>query len=104
MAPNIPAAKRAGLRVDIDRLGDEGDSWLTPEDRYALKTYGVCTQLQPHMFMLRIRIPGGVLPAPQGRELARIAASCAEDWLHLTTRQNIELHWVRDRNVPDTLR
>ena len=24
----------------------EGDGWLTPEDRYALKTHGVCAQLQ----------------------------------------------------------
>jgi hypothetical protein len=52
-APNIPAAKRAGLPVDLDRLADEGDGWLTPEDRYALKTWGVCTQLQDHVFMVR---------------------------------------------------
>lgn len=103
-APNIPAAKRAGLQVDIKRLATDGDGWLTPEDRYSLKMHGVCTQLQPHMFMIRLRIPGGVMPTAHARGLARVAATCGEDWLHLTTRQNIELHWVADRDVPETLR
>ncbi len=102
-APNIPAAKRAGLPVDIARLGTEGDGWLSPEERYALKTHGVCAQLQPGVFMVRVRIPGGVAPTAQVRGLARIAARYAEDWLHLSTRQNVELHWVRDRTVPDVL-
>ncbi|HMJ75120.1 MAG TPA: hypothetical protein VK507_04060, partial [Iamia sp.] len=78
-APNIPAAKAAGLPVDLDRLADEGDGWLTPEDRYALKTWGVCTQLQDHVFMVRIRIPGGVLPTAQARGIARIVARHGSD-------------------------
>src|SRR5687768_7345865 len=98
-APNIPVAKRAGLPVDLDRLAEEGDGWLTPEDRYALKTHGVCSQLQPGVFMVRVRVPGGVLPTEQARGLARVAARFAEDWVHLSTRQNAELHWVADRDV-----
>lgn len=97
--PNIPAAKRAGLPVDIARLSAEGDGWLTPEDRYALKTHGICTQLQDHVFMVRIRVPGGVIPTARARGAARVAARYGEHWLHLTTRQNLELHWVRDRDV-----
>ena len=100
---NIPAAKRAGLPVDLARLRDEGDDWLTPEDRFALKTHGVCTQVQPHVFMVRAHVPGGVLPTAQARSVARIASSHGEDWLHLTTRQNLELHWVADREVADVL-
>jgi sulfite reductase beta subunit-like hemoprotein len=102
-APNIPAAKRAGLPVDIARLGAEGDGWLSPDERYALKTYGVCAQVQPEMFMIRVRIPGGVAPTAQVRGVARVAARYAEDWIHLSTRQNLELHWVRDRTVPEVL-
>ncbi|MDP9072513.1 MAG: nitrite/sulfite reductase, partial [Actinomycetota bacterium] len=102
-APDVPGAKRAGLLVDLDRLAAEGDSWLTPEDRYALKTYGVCAQEQDHVFMVRIRIPGGVLPTHQARGLARLARPYSNDWLHLTTRQNVEFHWVEDRKVPEVL-
>src|SRR5215217_2496809 len=101
--PNIPAAKRAGLPVDIDRLATDGDDWLSPEERYALKTWGICTQLQDHVFMVRIRVPGGVIPTAQARGAARLAAQFGEDWLHLTTRQNLELHWVHDRDVPALL-
>jgi sulfite reductase beta subunit-like hemoprotein len=102
-APNIPAAKQAGLPVDLDRLAANGDGWLTPEDRYALKTWGVCTQLQDHVFMVRIRIPGGVLPTAQARTIARLGAQHGSDWVHLTTRQNLELHWVADHAVRDLL-
>ncbi|HWH34459.1 MAG TPA: Rieske 2Fe-2S domain-containing protein [Acidimicrobiales bacterium] len=101
--PNIPAAKRNGLPVDFDRLRAEGDAWLGPEDRYALKTWGVCTQDQAGVFMVRIRNPGGALPTPQARGVARISRAFGPDWLHLTTRQNIELHWVEARRVPALL-
>jgi sulfite reductase beta subunit-like hemoprotein len=103
MPPDIPAAKRAGLPVDLRRLTDEGDGWLSPEDRYALKTHGVCAQVQPGRFMIRIRVPGGVLPTDQARGLARLARRHGSDWLHLTTRQDIELHWVDARQVEAVL-
>lgn len=97
--PDIPAAKRSGLSIDLERLAREGDGWLSPEDRYALKTHGVCTQLQDGVFMVRVRIPGGVVPTVQLRGLGRLGARYAEDWVHLTTRQNVELHWVEARDV-----
>jgi len=53
--------------------------------------------------MVRIRIPGGVLPTAQARGVARLAARHGSDWVHLTTRQNLELHWVADRSVRETL-
>jgi sulfite reductase beta subunit-like hemoprotein len=102
--PDIPAAKRAGLPVDLDRLASEGDDWLTAEDRYALKTHGVCTQAQPGVFMVRIRVPGGVLLTAQAVGLARLARRFGPDWLHLTTRQSIELHWVKATEVPALVR
>jgi sulfite reductase beta subunit-like hemoprotein len=102
-APNVPAAKRAGLPVDLDRLAREGDGWLTAEDRYALKTYGVCTQAQPGVFMLRCRVPGGRLTPDQARGLAALADAHGKSWLHLTTRQNVELHHVEAAAVPGVL-
>jgi sulfite reductase beta subunit-like hemoprotein len=100
---DIPGAKRRGLPVDLERLEREGDGWLTPEERYALKTHGVCTQLQDHVFMVRVRVPGGRLTSGAARALASVAGRYARDWVHVTTRQNVELHWVRDRDVPAVL-
>src|SRR5438309_3117149 len=103
-APDIPGVKRRGLPVDFARLAAEGDDWLTPEDRFALKPWGVCAQEQDHMFMIRIRVPGGALLTEQARGLARLARAYSEkDWLHLTTRQNVEIHWVLDKKVPELL-
>ena len=101
--PNIPAAKRAGLPVDIERMATEGDGFLEIDDRYSLKTWGVCPQTQDHRFMVRVRVPGGVLTTAQARAVARLAHRYGEDWLHLTTRQSLELHWVWDRAVRDLL-
>lgn len=101
--PNIPAAKRNGLTVDLDRMADEGGGWLHPDDRYSLKTWGICSQRQDHRFMVRVRVPGGALPTDQARVLSRLGHRYGEDWLHITTRQNVELHWVRDRAVRDLL-
>jgi hypothetical protein len=65
-AVDIPAAKRAGLPVDLTRLTSDGDDWLSPEERYALKTHGVCAQTQPKVFMVRIRTGGALTPGRRG--------------------------------------
>ncbi len=98
MAPNIPAAKRAGLPVDLERLTAEGDDWLSPEERYALKMHGVCAQAQPGVFMIRIRA-GGVIETDAALQLADIADEFAKGWIHLTTRQQVQLHHVKARDV-----
>jgi sulfite reductase beta subunit-like hemoprotein len=100
---DIPGTKRAGLPVDFERLARDGDAELTPEERYALKTHGVCAQLQDHVFMIRVRVPGGLLQPDQARALADMARRRGRDWVHVTTRQNVELHWVADRAVPAVL-
>ncbi len=84
-------------------MAEEGDGFLTADDRYSLKTWGICPQSDDHRFMVRVRVPGGVLPSSQVRAVARLGHRYGEDWLHLTTRQNLELHWVQDRAVRDLL-
>src|SRR5690349_2247347 len=103
MPPDIPGAKRAGLPVDVERLTADGDTWLSPEERYALKTHGICAQVQDGVFMVRVRIPGGVAPSEQVRGIARVGHQYAEDWLHISTRQNVELHWVDAHDVNQVL-
>ncbi|MDP8970556.1 MAG: nitrite/sulfite reductase [Actinomycetota bacterium] len=100
---DIPGAKRAGLPVDLDRLTAEGDDWLSPEERYALKTHGVCAQTQPHVFMIRTRTSGGIVSADMARGLARIADDHGKGWIHLTTRQQLQFHHVRARDVATVL-
>lgn len=102
MAPDIPGAKRAGLPVDLDRLTAEGDAWLSPEERYALKMHGICIQAQPGVFMVRTRTNAS-MDAGVARGLSDIADEFARGWLHMTTRQQVEFHHVDARDVVEVI-
>jgi len=98
----IVEAKRSGLRVDLRRLAAEGDEWPSPTQRYSLKPLGVCAQAQPYLFMIRCRT-GGRLGSDAARGLAAVTRALGQRWVHLTTRQQIELHHVHARDVRATL-
>jgi len=51
-------------------------------------------------FMLRIRIPNGILTAAQLRVLADLTERHARGVADLTVRQNVQLHWVRIEDLP----
>lgn len=54
-------------------------------------------------FMVRIRIPNGLLLAHQVRTIADVVRKYARDTADITVRQNIQLHWVRIEDLPDVL-
>ncbi|MFT3828145.1 MAG: sulfurtransferase TusA family protein [Opitutaceae bacterium] len=55
---------------------------------------GVYEQRENGTYMLRVRFPGGVALPHQLRTLAEVAAAHANGVLHVTTRQDIQLHGV----------
>jgi sulfite reductase beta subunit-like hemoprotein len=64
-------------------------------------TYG---QRQPGFQMLRVKIAAGVLEAAQLRVLADIADEYSTGRGHLTTRENIQFHFVKLENVGAAMR
>jgi sulfite reductase (ferredoxin) len=54
-------------------------------------------------FMVRIRIPNGVLDAAQARAVAELAERHARGIIDLTVRQNFQLHWITSEALPDVL-
>jgi len=54
-------------------------------------------------FMVRIRIPNGLLLSHQVRTIADVASKYAGDKADITVRQNIQLHWVTIEYLPDVL-
>jgi sulfite reductase (ferredoxin) len=54
-------------------------------------------------FMLRIRIPNGVLNSPQLRTIAHLSQQHARGIADLTVRQNIQLHWITVEALPEIL-
>jgi sulfite reductase (ferredoxin) len=54
-------------------------------------------------FMVRIRIPNGLLTSHQARTLADLAERHARGVADITVRQNVQLHWVTIESLPDLL-
>ena len=59
--------------------------------------------LQLHAYMLRIAIPYGTLAGVQLRRLAHVARVYDRGYGHVTTRTNLQLHWIKLRDAPDIL-
>ena len=59
--------------------------------------------LQLHAYMLRIAVPYGALNPVQLRKLGHIARVYDKGYGHFTTRQNLQLHWIKLKDAPDIL-
>jgi ferredoxin-nitrite reductase len=86
-----------------------------PGEVERLKWVGIYPQKQGgDAFMMRIKIPGGVLTPGQTRVVGKIAADFARgpvpnphfgnNFLDLTTRQDVQMHWIKMENVPEIWR
>jgi len=68
-------------------------------------TNGIYGQRQGgHHQMLRVRIPYGGVTPEQLDMFGRLAEEYSRGWGHITTRQNIQLHFVPLERVPDAMR
>jgi sulfite reductase beta subunit-like hemoprotein len=78
---------------------------ITPEQfrPFRLK-HGTYGQRQPGFQMLRVKIAAGVLTPAQLRVLAIIADEYSTGRGHLTTRENVQFHFVKLENVGATMR
>ncbi|MET0213490.1 MAG: nitrite/sulfite reductase [Vicinamibacterales bacterium] len=90
----------------VDTLGKYERGEISAEDwrkfRLVRGTYG---QRQPEaVHMLRVKIPQGVLTSAQLRSLAGVATSYSRGFAHITTRQNVQLHFVPLAQVEDAMR
>ena len=59
--------------------------------------------LQLHAYMLRISIPYGTLSSQQLRMLGHVARRYDRGYGHFTTRQNIQFHWIKLKELPDAM-
>jgi sulfite reductase beta subunit-like hemoprotein len=78
---------------------------ITPEQfrPFRLK-HGTYGQRQPGFQMLRVKIAAGVLTAAQLRVLATIADEYSTGRGHLTTRENVQFHFVKLEHVGAAMR
>ncbi|MGH9029585.1 MAG: nitrite/sulfite reductase, partial [Acidimicrobiales bacterium] len=97
----------------IERYSKEGPGAVAKVKGEAerLKWVGLYPQRQGgDAYMLRVKVPGGVMTADQAREIGVIADAFGEGpddsavfgnrYADLTTRQDIQIHWIRIEDVP----
>jgi len=89
----------------VDVLGKYERGEITPEVwrrfRLVRGTYG---QRQDNVQMLRIKIPQGIVTASQMRAMAGVASRYSRGFCHVTTRQNIQYHFVLLSVVEEVMR
>ncbi|MFZ0889237.1 MAG: nitrite/sulfite reductase [Candidatus Binataceae bacterium] len=69
---------------------------ITPEQWRAFRLIrGVYGQRQDDVQMFRIKLPQGVLSAPGLRAVAECCEEYSRGFAHITTRQNIQMHFVK---------
>ena len=99
-------ADKDGLRVgeDLDRFVAQGLESLTDDDIDRLKWWGIFLRKQtPGHFMLRVRMPRGIANAEQLRALGEISQRYGRNRADLTTRQQLQLRWIRLQDIPRIL-
>jgi len=97
----------------ISRYSKEGPGAIAevPGEQERLKWVGLYPQRQGgDAFMMRVKIPGGILTADQAREIGIVADAFGEGpedsavfgnrYADITTRQTIQIHWIRIGDVP----
>ncbi len=96
------------VRADIELFRKHANAWLAgqiTDDQFRAQRLrrGIYGQRQDGVQMIRTKIPGGQLTADQMRQLAKVADTAAGSKGHLTTRQNMQFHFVPLAQVPDVL-
>jgi sulfite reductase beta subunit-like hemoprotein len=100
-----PEAINDEIRLFEERISQLRSGQITDEQfrPFRLK-HGIYGQRQPGVQMVRVKVPSGVLTADQLRTLAQIADAYSTGRGHLTTRENIQFHFVKLENVPAIMR
>ena len=110
-------ARKDGLDVlaDIYRYAELGFDAIEPDDLALFRWYGIYTQRAEASaasgdpgpseetdghFMLRIKFPNGIVTADQLRAVGRLSERYGRGMGDITTRQNIQLHWLRIEDMP----
>ncbi|MBD3881062.1 ferredoxin--nitrite reductase [Phormidium tenue FACHB-886] len=99
-------AEKDGLAVkqELDHFAQIGWEAMDETDReHRLKWLGIFFRpVTPGKFMMRLRLPAGILTSQNLRVLAEIVQRYGEDGnADITTRQNLQLRGIRIEDVPD---
>ncbi len=104
-----PTVTDPAIQADIDKFRTMLDGFMSGEIdedvfRVFRLTNGIYGQRQGGFNqMVRVRIPYGAVTAPQLDTLADVVEQYSRGWGHITTRQNIQMHYVQMEQIPEVL-
>jgi len=89
--------------LELDRKIHEFREGKIPEEKFrSLRlARGVYGQRQPGVQMVRIKLPYGRMSLAQWRRIADVSDEFATGNLHLTTRQDVQIHFVSLDRTPE---
>src|SRR5215471_12312322 len=97
----LPFASQADIEEFVATLERYERGELTPDQWRAFRlvrgTYGQRQDFDAQM--LRVKIPQGVLTADQLEALADVGERYSRGFGHITTRQNVQFHFVKLHDV-----
>src|SRR5436305_2521373 len=87
---------------EVPELGEKNYLDISEEDMVRFQWYGLY-QDKPKVgyFMLRVKAPSGILTAAQYRVLGELSVKYGRDYTELSTRQNVQLHWLQIRQFSE---
>ncbi len=97
---NVERLKREKFPLEIvdeiDDLAQRNYLDISEEDMVRFQWHGLY-QDKPKIgyFMLRIKAPSGILTAAQYRAIGELSTKFGRDYTELSTRQNVQLHWLQ---------
>ncbi|MDD9148693.1 nitrite/sulfite reductase [Sporolactobacillus sp. CQH2019] len=94
-----------GLSIfaDIPNYAESGFESI-PKDQYMYFKYAGLTVQQPQdkgLFMMRVKVPSGIMSNEQAETLAGIGRIYARNVIDITTRQAIQYHWIPLEKLPE---
>ena len=98
------------IRADIEKFEEQLSRYLSGDlEEDAFRVFrlnnGIYGQRQGgHHQMVRVKVPYGSITAEQLDMFAHIAETYSRGWGHLTTRQNMQFHFVDLEQIPAVLR
>jgi ferredoxin-nitrite reductase len=97
--------EKDGLEIfkDIPYYAENGFSSIPKEEWGAFKWAGLYLQRprEDGYFMMRVKVPSGILSNEQLETLAGIAKDFGCNFFDITTRQAIQFHWLTIENIPE---
>ena len=103
---NVERLKREKFPLEIvnelEELGQRNYLDISEEDMVRFQWYGLY-QDKPKVgyFMLRIKAPAGIMTAAQYRAIGELSTKFGRDYTELSTRQNVQLHWLQIKQFPE---